>query len=178
MFLPLLGDCLAQPKKLSLSPGWFLFKPHSLTGFSPVAPLQEVHLFFFFFKSTLNLNPMWLGTMKDQHFSGPIASSQSQLFVAPPCPTPSGAPISNQQHCPQLLLRAVSASMLRSSISEGVYFARLWLLSLPAFPLPRSCVSRCPLGKDLLKPIITIYLIFQNTLSTQEQLTAEIITQA
>lgn len=112
--------------------------------------------------------------MTDQLCSGPIASSNSQLSVAPPCPTPSQASISNQLHRPQLLLRAVSANMLRATVSEGVGSARLWLPSLPSFPLPRSC----PPGKDLLKPIITIYLIFQNTLSTQEQLTAQIITQA
>lgn len=121
---------------------------------------------------------MWLETMTDQLCSGPIASSQSQLSAAPPGPTPSRAPISIQQHCPQLFLRAVSASMLRGNINEGVCSAGLRLPSLPAFPLPRSCVSRCPPGKDLLKPIITIYLIFQNTLSTQEQMTAQIITQA
>lgn len=56
--------------------------------------------------------------------------------------------------------------------------ARLRLPSLPSFILPHSGISRCPPGKDLLKPIITIYLIFQNTLCTQEQMTAQIITQA
>lgn len=94
------------------------------------------------------------------------------------CPSLSYPFIFNQQYRLQLLLRAVLANMLRAKISEGVCSARPRLPSLPASSPPHSCVSRCPPGKDLLKPIITIYLILQNALSTQEQLTAQIITQA
>ena len=40
-------------------------------------------------------------------------------------------------------------------------------LALPAFPGPADELLRCPPGRDLLEPIIPIYLISQNILSTQ-----------
>lgn len=80
------------------------------------------------------------------------------------------------------LINSAASAPSQSSSKQGAQSQCKWrcLLcrALVAFPLPHSCVGRCSPGKALLKPIITIYLIFQNTLSTQEQLTAQIITQA
>lgn len=56
---------------------------------------------------------------------------------------------------------------LRTDVPSGVHAPSLRFPSLPTFPGLPDELLRCPLGRDLLAPIISVYLISQNTLSTQ-----------
>lgn len=55
----------------------------------------------------------------------------------------------------------------RTDALRGVHAPSLWFLTLSSFPGLTDELLRCPPGRNFLEPIISVYLISQTTLSTQ-----------